>query len=598
MLSISRWIPAVLLVAGSLWAAPVLIYRQTFDTYAEAKATFADTLKYVLRADTFGMAGVLEAADSTKSATVSIPLDPDSLRGGKVVFSAWTSARDLTLRPNPWNGVKVMLVSEDSAGVKSYPQLSWPDSVRSWGWTRSWKVAPIPQNLKKASLVVGFELMAGKVRFDSLRVERITQSIAPARDPNLPIPDFSPTRFRGAMIGTHTADSAAIREFGETWKGNLLRWQLNAPYGHDSGLWGKDFERQLAQQLDILDTALPLCQKAGIQVVVDLHTLAKGLFHDRACQTRLIETWKRIVTRFGRHPAVWGWDLANEPTEDEWSDGLLFWDDLADTLAREIRKLDTSKVIIVEPGGGGSVRQLPNLKPVGWSRGWDIPKVVYSFHFYDPANLTHQGVTGHPPIGVRYPDTISGVFWDSAQMRKALNPAYEFQRKYRVPLYVGEFSCIRWAPDHSALRWLTDFTRLAEEAGWDWTYHAYREWDGWSVEHSDSALDLRTYPTTDRKSLLLGHFAKNQDPYRSASVGRPTAPSPLQPRWRRDDATTLFVDNLAPDAHPDLVRLDGTQSREPEVSSKGWMFSRVDNGLWILRVRQGKSVRSWKLILL
>lgn len=598
MPTFSRWIWTLLGFCTATPAAPWVVYQQDFDDYAKVKSSFADTVKFALRPDTFGRAARLDNPDSTKTVNISVTLDPDSLRGAKVVFSAWTRAAGLTLRPNAWNGVKVMLVAEDSNGVKTYPQLSMPDSVRSWGWKRSWKLAALPQNLRKATLVVGFELMAGSVWFDSLRVVRLAQGMAPPRDPSLPIPDFSPTRFRGAMIGTRTADSAAIREFGQVWKGNLLRWQLNAPSGHDSGLWGQDFEHQLAHQLDVLDTALPLCQKAGIQVVVDLHNLSQGLFHDRASQVRLIETWKAIVRRFGHHPAVWGWDLANEPIEDEWSDGVLFWDELADTLAREIRKLDTAGVIIVEPASGGGVRQLPNLKPVGWNRGYDIPKVVYSFHFYEPGNLTHQGVTGHPPIGTRYPDTISGIYWDSAQMRKALQPAYDFQAKYRMPLYVGEFSCIRWAPDHSALRWLADLTRLFEKAGWDWTYHAYREYHGWSLEHSDTATDLRTYATTDRKSLMLGLFAQNEDPYRTASLegGNSSPAAPI--RWRRLDRTTLLVEPSADDARPSLWRLDGGRMIAPQASTEGWIFRGLGNGLWILRSPSHSGMRTLRLVLL
>ena len=27
---------------------------------------------------------------------------------------------------------------------------------------------------------------------------------------------------------------------------------------------------------------------------------------------------------------------------------------------------------------------------------------------------------------------------------------------------------------------------INEAYGWDWTYHAYREWQGWSVEYDES----------------------------------------------------------------------------------------------------------------
>jgi hypothetical protein len=51
--------------------------------------------------------------------------------------------------------------------------------------------------------------------------------------------------------------------------------------------------------------------------------------------------------------------------------------------------------------------------------------------------------------------------------------------------------------------------------GWDWTYHAYREWDGWSVEHnSDPNNHEPTTEPTKRKKLLLDWFGKNKKPGR------------------------------------------------------------------------------------
>ena len=309
------------------------------------------------------------------------------------------------------------------------------------------------------------------------------------------------------MIGTRVVDSAGIALFGGEWKGNLLRWQLNG--SSDSGLLYSGYDTELVDEMAKLDRALPWCRKFGIQVVVDLHGMSSHLFHDAAAQRRLLDTWQRLVKRYRHEPAVWGWDLANEPVEDEWQLGLLDWNALADTLARTIRVLDSPKIIIVEPAQMGGIEGLPLLVPVGSSRGYDIPEVVYSFHFYAPGALTHQGVHGSR-TGIVYPGPIDGTPWDSARMRKELAPAYAFQKKYRVPLYVGEFSCIRWAPDSSAVRWLRDATRLFEEAGWDWSYHAFREWQGWSVEYPSGTQDLSNPVDSDRKRLLLELFAKNR----------------------------------------------------------------------------------------
>ena len=49
--------------------------------------------------------------------------------------------------------------------------------------------------------------------------------------------------------------------------------------------------------------------------------------------------------------------------------------------------------------------------------------------------------------------------------------------------------------------------------GWDWSYHAFREWDGWSVEHSDERRDRgRSAKPTDREKLLRRWFNQNSEP--------------------------------------------------------------------------------------
>ena len=60
---------------------------------------------------------------------------------------------------------------------------------------------------------------------------------------------------------------------------------------------------------------------------------------------------------------------------------------------------------------------------------------------------------------------------------------------------------------------IRDLIDLFEEYGWDWSYHAFREWAGWSVEHTTDPKDWQPSPTpTNREKLLKAWFAKNQRP--------------------------------------------------------------------------------------
>jgi hypothetical protein len=100
-----------------------------------------------------------------------------------------------------------------------------------------------------------------------------------------------------------------------------------------------------------------------------------------------------------------------------------------------------------------------------------------------------------------------GKKWDKEELRKALAPVREFQQKYQVPVYIGEFSVARWAPGGEL--WLKDVIDIFEEYGWDWTYHAFREYHGWSVEHGESQSDNSLKKTTPRKEVLLNYFSRN-----------------------------------------------------------------------------------------
>ena len=131
---------------------------------------------------------------------------------------------------------------------------------------------------------------------------------------------------------------------------------------------------------------------------------------------------------------------------------------------------------------------------------------------YSPFKFTHQGIYGNP-AGVHYPGKVDGKHYDREQLRRELQPVVDYQRDYGVHIYLGEFSAIRWAPGQSACNYLRDVIEICEQNGWDWAYHAFREWDGWSVEHGpDRNNRNRTETPTDRQRLLQSWYGKNRKP--------------------------------------------------------------------------------------
>lgn len=323
-------------------------------------------------------------------------------------------------------------------------------------------------------------------------------------------------QLRGAMVSPNI-DAESLRVLGQEWNANLIRFQL-IRLGR-AGQAVADYDEWLAGELKKLDAALESCEKYGLYVVVDLHSPPggkataggymgsdSGLFTSRQAQQKFVEVWRQIATRYKGAKAIWGYDLANEPVEDESEDACQDWRELAQSAARAIRAIDLARTIIVEPAEWGGPGGLNQLVPI------DVSNVVYSAHMYLPHAFTHQGVHEAGP-SYPYPGLIAGKQWDKAQLEEALQPVVAFQQRYGVHIYIGEFSAIRWAPDGSACRYLGDLIDIFEAHGWDWSYHAFREWSGWSVEHGSDRQETKpaTSPT-DRQRLLRDWFARNRKP--------------------------------------------------------------------------------------
>ena len=138
---------------------------------------------------------------------------------------------------------------------------------------------------------------------------------------------------------------------------------------------------------------------------------------------------------------------------------------------------------------------------------------------YEPGSFTHQGVGWENmkkildgSLKLRgYPGWFDNFYYDKNELRKILKPIRDFQLKYNARIYMGEFSAIRFAP--GAAQYIQDVIELFEEYGWDWSYHAFREWFNWSVEYDENPHNNEpAKQDTERKKILLKYFGKNVKP--------------------------------------------------------------------------------------
>jgi endoglucanase len=444
---------------------------------------------------------------------VRAALPVERLRGARVRVEATIKAEGVARPPNPWNGVKCMVHTVGPGGPRWMQQN---DLFGDFDWKPAAFIAEIPADTTEAWLILGLELTTGVAWFDDIRMTVVGHRRSrPAEKPAGPVfKGHDLPRLRGAMISPRVTEDD-LRVLGAEWRANHVRWQLlwgGFPRSPADGADLDAYDAWLNSALDHLDRLLPVCEEVGLMVLIDLHTPPGGrndaseclIFKEKRYQDAFVAVWEKIARRYRGKRAVWGYDLVNEPVEGVVAEGLLDWHALATLTARRIRQIDPQSAIVVEPAPWGSPEGLDWFEPL------DVPGVVYSVHLYQPFRFTHQGIYGNP-AGVAYPGEVDGKHWDKEQLRRALRPAIDYQRDYGVHIYLGEFSAIRWAPSGSAYQYLRDCIELFEEHEWDWAYHAFREWDGWSVEHGPERDDRSRSPTpADRERLLRSWYEKNR----------------------------------------------------------------------------------------
>ncbi|MBI4978142.1 MAG: cellulase family glycosylhydrolase [Spirochaetes bacterium] len=463
---------------------------------------------------------------------IGMPIDLSAYKGMKLHLSCMVKAKNVTKAPQSYNGIKWMLHFKTPAR-ESYQNQG--DVYGTFDWKEISFVQLIDDDILNADLSLGLEMCTGEVWFDKPKIV-VIKTQAPAR----PAPMVNPPpmyrghdlpRLRGAMSPNSVKDDD-FRVFAKEWNANLVRYQMTRKWGAaNTDLDLAEYDAWIEEEMTDLDRLLNSALTYGFKVVVDLHSPPGGRYEDRSMrmfyekkyQDHFVTVWERFAKRFKGHPAIWGYDLVNEPVEAKPASSDMDYHATQTRAAKAIRAIDPVMPIIVEVLEWDSPRGFAEMMPV------NVPNIVYQVHMYEPGEFTHQGIYNNT-TGITYPGMISKKMYDKDALKGVLKHVRDFQLAYNAHIYVGEFSAVRWAP--GGAQYLSDVIEIFEEYGWDWSYHAFREWPGWSVEHADAPVDKNVHhpaATTARKEVLLSWFAKNKKPlYPDAAKWIKNVPPPAE----------------------------------------------------------------------
>lgn len=281
-------------------------------------------------------------------------------------------------------------------------------------------------------------------------------------------------QLKGAQVGLKPS-LTTIRDLHNAGA-KLVRYQIYADWKTLNDLSCEDYKDNARDYLDHLDTIIT---KYSLQYVLDIHTPVGGrvngrdlIFSSKNLQSCLISLWQEIAIRYKNHPQVIAYDLLNEPLSTPWRVRRLM-----NRLYNAIRAIDPTTIIVLK-GRHDAARSFKYLKFK------NDPNVWYSFHFYDPASLTHNGVWEAFQLNVTAPKSLEKYIGE-VLVFKSENPA--------AKIYVGEFGCSIYNNPEQRYLWFKTVIEMFNSYGFYWTAHAFREAGVWNFEADKKIWDFFKY---------------------------------------------------------------------------------------------------------
>ena len=251
----------------------------------------------------------------------------------------------------------------------------------------------------------------------------------------------------------------------------------------------------------VLDSAVAaVCrlQLQGLAVVVDAHPEGWHLETSAADRARLRAFWQRMAPALRRCDAnLVVPEILNEPV---FPGDPAAWADLQHAILTDIRNALPHSTILLTGHDWGSIRGLLALRPEA------DPNVIYSFHFYDPPELTSlaayrpnldRSALARLPFPVTGPDACDAIAadpptrdtiryycrmgWDRAAIEQRIAAAASWASTHRVTLLAGEFGASAALNPAARLAWLSTVRQALDASGTGWALWGYDDIMGLAV---------------------------------------------------------------------------------------------------------------------
>jgi endoglucanase len=315
-----------------------------------------------------------------------------------------------------------------------------------------------------------------------------------------------PGHYSAAETSAYTddADIALMAQIGfDSVRLSIDAWPL------EKGFLGHDDTNFIGR----LDHAVDQMLAKGMAVQIDIHP--ESDYKKKVSTTgegveRFLMLWRKLAAHYAnRNPDLIFYEIMNEPEERD----PYRWAGVQSRAAEAIRSVAPKNTMIATGPNWSSIADLLTQEPL------PDGNVIYTFHFYEPHEFTHQGAgwgaaywiythdIPYPPTEESLQSSLAQVpdapnryafehywldHWDAHRIKLQMDAAAAWGKQHNVPLLCNEFGVYRRVtPEGSRMQWIHDVRTALESDGIGWTMWDYRGGFGvvWKQDGKPAKVD-------------------------------------------------------------------------------------------------------------
>ena len=230
---------------------------------------------------------------------------------------------------------------------------------------------------------------------------------------------------------------------------------------------------------EVVDNNIKWALTSGLNVVLNIHHFEEIMDNPEAQKERYRALWDQISLRYSKLPGNLWFETLNEPHKNLKGAEMR----QLQAMALQIIRGDNPDRIVILGG-----EEWSGINSLATNLSTDDPNVVYTFHYYDPFNFTHQQASW---LGDDMPKGKRG--WgsseDKAELARAVEVATAFRDAVKRPVFLGEFGVHSPVDNDERVKWASAVKTAMESADVPWclwaygnTFALYTDENGWDED--------------------------------------------------------------------------------------------------------------------